>query len=70
MRSLLDQKRALSEYGTEHELPSSFTAHQWGLAGNMVTLLAPFEQLTREISSHRASAADVSSLCRGSETAA
>lgn len=39
--------------------PSSFTAHQWGLAENMVTLLAPFEQLTREISSHRASAADV-----------
>lgn len=59
MRSLLDQKRALNVFGAEHELPSSFTTHQWGLTENMVTLLAPFEQLTREISSHRASAADV-----------
>lgn len=56
---MLDQKRALRVYGAERELPSSFTAHQWGLAETMVTLLAPFEQLPTEISSHRASAADV-----------
>ncbi|XP_034542641.1 zinc finger BED domain-containing protein 4-like [Notolabrus celidotus] len=60
MKSLLDQKRALGVYGADHELPACFSAYQWGLVENMTTLLTPFEQLTREISSHLATAADVS----------
>lgn len=59
MKSLLDQKRALGVYGADHELPACLSAHQWGLIENMTTLLAPFEQLTREISSHQATTADV-----------
>lgn len=59
MQSLLEQKRALGVYGADHELPVCFSAHQWGLVENMTTLLAPFEQLTREISSHLATTADV-----------
>ncbi|CAM4722262.1 unnamed protein product [Leuciscus chuanchicus] len=59
MKSLLDQKRALGVYGADHELPACLSAHQWGLIENMTTLLTPFEQLTREISSHQATTADV-----------
>lgn len=59
MKSLLGQKRALGVYGADHELPACFSAHQWGLVENMTTLLTPFEQLTGEISSHSATAADV-----------
>jgi hypothetical protein len=33
--------------------------HQWGLFENVITLLSPFEQLTREVNSSEASAADV-----------
>ncbi|XP_034023509.1 protein NLRC3-like [Thalassophryne amazonica] len=59
MKSLLEQKRVLRVYGTDHELPVSFTMSQWSLIENMTALLSPFEQLTLEISSHSASAADV-----------
>ena len=34
-------------------------AHQWQLIENFITLLSPFEQLTRKVSSSEASAADV-----------
>ena len=60
MKSLLDQKRALhGVYGADHELPACFCAYQWGLVENMTTLLNPFEQLTKDISSHLATTADV-----------
>lgn len=59
MSSLLAQKRALGAYGAEFELPASFTAYQWGLIEHALTLLAPFEELMREISSHTATASDV-----------
>ncbi|XP_060794595.1 zinc finger BED domain-containing protein 4-like [Neoarius graeffei] len=59
MQSLLDQKRALGVYAADHELPVCFSAHQWGLVENMITLLAPFKQLTGEISSHLATTVDV-----------
>ncbi len=59
MSSLLVQKRALGAYGAEFELPASFSAYQWGLIENALTLLAPFEELTKEISSHTATASDV-----------
>lgn len=59
MRSLVEQKRALGAYAADFELPATLTANQWGIIENMITLLAPFEQLTRDISSAEASAADV-----------
>ena len=44
--------------------PATLTVHQWGLFENVITLLSPFEQLTREVNSSEASAADVIPLVR------
>ncbi|XP_050984279.1 zinc finger BED domain-containing protein 4 [Labeo rohita] len=55
----IEQKLALAAYAAEHELPCTFTIHQWKLIENMVSILAPFEELTQQISSSTASAADV-----------
>lgn len=59
MESLLEQKRALATYAADYDLPATLSAHQWQLIENFLTLLSPFEQLTREVSSSEASAADV-----------
>lgn len=59
LRSLLEQKRALCTYGADYDLPATLTASQWKLVENMISLLAPFEELTNQISSSSASAADV-----------
>lgn len=59
MKSLLEQKRVLGVYGADHKLPVTFTVNQWTLIVNMITLLAPFEQLTHEVSAHRTTTADV-----------
>lgn len=59
MKSLLEQKRALAMYKADHGLPASLKKKQWSLIEKMTTLLTPFEELTREISSHTASVADV-----------
>lgn len=59
MQSLVEQKRALGAYAADFELPATLTANQWGILENMITLLAPFEQLTREINSAEASATGV-----------
>ena len=59
MESLLEQKHALAAYAADHDLPANLTAQHWGLIENVITLLSPFEQLTRNISSSEASVADV-----------
>lgn len=59
MQSLVEQKRALSAYAADYELPTTLTASQWGIMEKMITLLEPFEQLTRDISCAEATAADV-----------
>ncbi len=59
MQSLLEQKLVLATYAADYTLPATLTAHQWGLIENFITLLSPFEQLTREVSSSEASAADI-----------
>ncbi|MEQ2176789.1 hypothetical protein GOODEAATRI_031676 [Goodea atripinnis] len=53
------KKRVLGVYGADHEFPVALTLKQWSLIENMTTLLGPFEQLTREISSQSASSVDV-----------
>lgn len=58
LESLLAQKRVLAAYSADHELPTTFTSHQWVLMENILSLLAPFEQLTKDISSSDASGAD------------
>lgn len=57
--SLLDQRRPIGAYAAKHELPATVTAHQWELMDNVLTILASFEQLIKEISSSTATTADV-----------
>nr|XP_023693584.1 zinc finger BED domain-containing protein 4-like [Paramormyrops kingsleyae] len=59
LQSLLEQRRAICVYAAENDLPATLTAHQWELMDNVLTILAPFEELTKEISSSTATAADV-----------
>lgn len=59
MQSLVEQKRALSAYAADYELPATLNATQWGILEKMTNLLEPFEQLTKAISSAEATAADV-----------
>ena len=59
LQSLLEQKRALGLYATEHELPAVLTTNQWGLIENLLSILEPFEELTKTISSSSATAAVV-----------
>lgn len=56
---LIAQKLALCAYTAEYDLLATLTANQWGLLEKTVTALAPFEELTREVSSSSASASDV-----------
>ncbi|XP_061913720.1 zinc finger BED domain-containing protein 4-like [Entelurus aequoreus] len=59
MQSLVEQKRALSAYAADYDLPAMLTATQWGIMEKMITLLGPVEQITRDISRAQATAADV-----------
>lgn len=57
LKSLVAQKQAIAAYAAGHHLPATLNAHQWTLVENMLTILDPGEQLTRNIS--KATAADV-----------
>ncbi|KAI7814064.1 putative zinc finger BED domain-containing protein 4-like [Triplophysa rosa] len=59
IQSMLEQKRALSAFAADHELPATLTANQWGLLEKTVIVLSPFEELTRAINSSQSSTADV-----------
>lgn len=58
-QSLLAERQALCAYTAEYDLPATLTATKWGLLEKTVQALAPFEELTREVSSSSASASDV-----------
>lgn len=53
MQSLVEQRTAVGAYAADFDLP--LTANQWEILENMITLLTPFKQLTREISFAQAS---------------
>ena len=59
LESLFAQKRVLATYIADHDLPATFSAYQWVLIENILSLLAPFEQIKKERSSSGASVADV-----------
>ena len=60
LKSLLEQKRAPCNYAADYDdLPTLFTASQWKLVENVISLLEPFEELTKTTSKSSASAADV-----------
>lgn len=48
--SLLEQKSAISVYAADHQLPATLTANDWTLLEKVNTLLAPFEEITKQIS--------------------
>lgn len=58
LSSLMEQKHALGAYAADYELPATLSSYQWGLIENILTLIVPFEELTKEISSSTATAAD------------
>ncbi|KAL6463619.1 hypothetical protein MHYP_G00280100 [Metynnis hypsauchen] len=59
IESLLEQKRVLCAYVADHDLPTTLTANQWALLEKTAAVLAPFEELTRKVSSSTSSTADV-----------
>jgi len=56
---ILEQKKAIVSYASDHDLPALLTKNQWGLLEKLVALLQPFESVTKQISSADASLADV-----------
>nr|XP_023657625.1 zinc finger BED domain-containing protein 4-like [Paramormyrops kingsleyae] len=58
IQSLLEQKRALCAYAADHNLPVTLSANEWALLEKTVTVLEPFEELTRNISSATSTTAD------------
>jgi len=59
LRRLLEQKKAIIHYSTEHDISATLTKHQWGLLEKVVEMLRPFEEITRQIISDEAMLADV-----------
>ena len=59
LESILEQKRALLVYAGSYNLPAALTATQWTLMEKTAQVLAPFEELTKDVSKATASAADV-----------
>ncbi|XP_051571231.1 zinc finger BED domain-containing protein 4-like [Myxocyprinus asiaticus] len=59
IESLIAQKRTLSAYTAEYDLPATLTANQLGLLEKASTVLVPFEEMTREETASSASVADV-----------
>lgn len=50
VEGLLAQKRVLAAYVADYDLPATYTSYQWVLIENTLSLLTPFEQVTKEIS--------------------
>jgi len=59
VESLLEQKRSISAYGADNDLPVTLTANQWALLEKIITVLVPFEGLTRQMRSSTSSAPEV-----------
>lgn len=60
MDSLLEQRGALHAYVADYgDLPTTLTVSQWALLEQVMTILAPFEELNGKISSSSASIAEV-----------
>lgn len=52
----------LCAHAADYNLPATLSANEWALLEKTVTVLEPFEELTRHISSATSSAADVISV--------
>lgn len=56
---MIGQKRALEIFVSEYGLPDTLMAHQWTLLKKVISVLGPFKDLIRKVSSSDAMAADV-----------
>lgn len=59
IQSLIREKRALCAYAADYNLPATLSANEWALLEKTVTVLEPFEELTKKISSATSVTADV-----------
>ncbi|XP_035769102.1 zinc finger BED domain-containing protein 4-like [Neolamprologus brichardi] len=59
IQTLIEQKQALGIFVSEYGLTDMLMAHQWTLQEKVISVLGPFEELTRKVSSSDAMAADV-----------
>jgi len=59
VQHLLEQKKAVISYSVEYDLPALPSKNQWSLLEKLVTLLEPFEELTRQISPDDTTLAEV-----------
>ena len=59
VQRMLEWKKAVVSYASEHDLPARLMKHQCCLLEKVVALLAPFEVITKHISSAESSLADV-----------
>lgn len=50
LESLLEQTWAHTVYSADYDQPVTFSALPWGLIENIISLLSPFEEITREMS--------------------
>ena len=59
LERLVEQKRAIILYHTDFGLPVTFRDNDWRLAEKMVTLLEPFQRLTKEFSKKESTLSEV-----------
>lgn len=56
LQSLLEQKQVLGAYAAEHDIPT-LNVQQWTLVNNIIDTLGPFDDVTKEVSDRKTSAA-------------
>ena len=56
---LVEQRRAISFYDTDFELPEKLNSNEWQLAEKVVKLLEPMQRITKELSAKRAVISEV-----------
>ena len=56
---LVEQRRAISLYDTDFELPEKLNSNEWQLAEKVVKLLEPMQRITKELSAKRAVISEV-----------
>lgn len=49
LERLHEQRQAVTAYAAEHDIPT-LTAYQWGLVENVIRVLKPFEEITKQAS--------------------
>ena len=56
---LVEQRRAISLYDTDFELPERLNSNEWQLAEKVIKLLEPMQRITKELSARRAVISEV-----------